>query len=38
MQAFFLAMSRLAKAGAHAKAETAATVMISFMKTPKGFI
>jgi hypothetical protein len=34
MQAFFLAMSMLAKAGAEVNAATAATAKISFMKTP----
>jgi hypothetical protein len=36
MQAFFLAMSKLAKAGEEANAATAATAKINFMRTPNG--
>jgi hypothetical protein len=34
MQAFFLAMSMLAKAGADIRAETAAAAKINFMRAP----
>jgi hypothetical protein len=38
MQAFFLAMSMLAKAGADIRAETATAAKISFMRAPsEGF-
>jgi hypothetical protein len=35
MQAFFLAKSMFAKAGADIKAETAAAAMINFMRAPR---